>query len=138
MDPSAGTQGPIPTHHSPEQRLGRLVDLLTVALGDASVARRLAEAGIVVRIDLVDAPGAALTFLFDRTPPSAVGGTAPDWPAVRLWMTLDDLESICNEGSYLPMKILSGEVRFEGMVRKFLRVMPILRRALDDALHDGS
>jgi hypothetical protein len=129
-DLSVGAAEAMPSPRSAVERLSELVDCIGEAVQSRPVADRLAEAGIVVRIDLHDAPGTSLTLLFDRTPPAAIVGTPPDWPSVRLWITLDDLEAIFREGTYLPMKIVSGEVRFEGTVRKLLRVMPILRRAL--------
>ena len=44
-------------------------------------------------------------------------------------MSSTDLEGMFREGEYLPIRILSGAVSFEGHVRKFLRVLPILRGA---------
>jgi hypothetical protein len=133
-----GFEDAMPTPRSRAERLSALVDCIHTAVENRHVAERLAGAGIVVRIDLLDAPGTPLTLLFDRTPPAAIAGTPSDWPPVRLWMTLDDLEVVFGEGTCLPMKILSGEVRFEGVVRKLLRVMPILRWAVCASLDSAA
>jgi hypothetical protein len=113
-----------------EEHLDRFIELMQDALAHADESARLGEAGIVVRIDVTDVPGTIITLLLDRTPPALILGTAEHWPTVRLWMAAGDLEAFHSEASYLPLKIVSGEVRFEGMVRKLLRIMPVLRNAL--------
>ena len=118
--------------HGADARVARFVDLLTQALEDPALADRLASTGAVVQVDLDDAPGSPVTFLFDRSPASVMAGQ-PERADIRLWMSIDDLESLADEARFLPMRITRGEVRFEGCVRKFLRVVPILRRALAEA-----
>lgn len=97
-------------------------------LGDEAIAARVSAAGITVRIDLVGEPGRMVTLLFDRMPPAVEIGTAGRvHPTVRLQLDARELDALLSEGSHLPMAILEGVVTFEGAVRKFLRVMPILR-----------
>jgi hypothetical protein len=40
-----------------------------------------------------------------------------------------DLDAVLRKRSYLPLQILAGAVEFDGYVRKFLRVLPILTDA---------
>jgi hypothetical protein len=132
-DPPVVVGGGLSTPESPGERLSALVESLRLAFTNPSAARRLAELRIVVRIDLVDVAGPPVTLLLDRPQPEVIAGAIADWPALRLWMKLDDLEAIFRDRTYLPIRILSGEVRFEGMVHKLLRVMPaILRAAIDE------
>jgi hypothetical protein len=42
-------------------------------------------------------------------------------------MTTADLEAMFDDGEYFALKILSGDVAFEGPVRKFLPLLPVLR-----------
>ena len=97
-------------------------------LSDPQIAARVSAAGITVRIDLSDVPGRSLALLFDRNPPTVEeSGAAQVHPTVRLMLDSRELDALLNEGSHLPMAILAGAVTFEGSVRKFLSVMPILR-----------
>src|SRR5439155_11257110 len=45
----------------------------------------------------------------------------------RMWIASVDLERIWSPDFYLPMAITNGRVRMEGPLRKFLRVVPMLR-----------
>ncbi|WP_320671831.1 SCP2 sterol-binding domain-containing protein [Patulibacter defluvii] len=104
-----------------------------VALGlrHREAAERLAQADVRALIEITDRPDTAVTLLFDREPPAVVeGAVAGVEPTVRLYLTASDLEGMLDEGTHLPMAILAGEVRFEGAVRKLLRVLPILRGAV--------
>lgn len=97
-------------------------------VADPQIAARVSAAGLTVRIDLSDLPDRSLALLFDRNPPSVEeSGAALARPTVRLLLDSRELDAMLNEGSHLPMAILGGAVTFEGSVRKFLRVMPILR-----------
>jgi hypothetical protein len=40
-----------------------------------------------------------------------------------------DLEAVLSRSDFLPLQILSGDVQFQGFVRKLLRVLPILTAA---------
>jgi hypothetical protein len=123
-----------PAHNgSPDARATTFVDLLSEALADERTAERLAFADAVVQVNLIDAPDSVITLLFDRSPAAVTLG-ASEQPEIRLWMSCQDLDLLANEGVFLPIKITTGEVRFDGCVRKFLRVLPILRRALGDTL----
>lgn len=110
-------------------RLDRFMDVLVDAIAVDDVAHRLARAGVQVRIDLNDLPDTVITLQLDSSPVKVVFGS-PRRPDVRLWMWSADLEAVLHRGDYLPMQILAGKTRFEGTVRKFLRVLPILTGAV--------
>jgi hypothetical protein len=115
------------------RRFDRFAETLEAVFEDADVTTRLAQAGVVVRIDLTDLPGAVATLMLDRAPAEFAIRSMPARPDVRLHMRSADLEAMFREGEYLPMQILSGAVTFEGYVRKFLRVLPILCHAASQA-----
>ncbi|MEV4420557.1 SCP2 sterol-binding domain-containing protein [Patulibacter sp. NPDC049589] len=115
---------------TPSTAATRFVADVERALEDPQTARRLSLAGVRARIDVTDA-GEAVTLLLDRFPPQVLLGTGSQEPTVRLAVGSDDLDSMLAEGSHLPMAILAGDVVFEGSVRKLLRVLPILRAAVD-------
>ena len=137
--PDAPLPGPPPDGRddlsAPGSRAGGSVDpvdafvrRLRRVLAEPQIAARVAAAGITVRIDLTDAPGRSVALLLDRMPPVVEdAGPAPGNPTVRLMLDSHELDALLHQGSHLPMAILDGAVTFEGSVRKFLRVMPILR-----------
>jgi hypothetical protein len=113
-------------------RVAELVDLLDRVLQERAVARRLGESGIVVRVDVDSGAGAPETFtlLLDRVPAAVQVGPPRQRETVRLHMSDADLDVFTRPDASLPLKILSGEITFDGQVRRLLRVMPILRAAL--------
>jgi hypothetical protein len=128
--PAPATQ-PAMSEQSASDRLATFIERLEVALNDRVISERLASAKTVVRIELLDLPGHGVTLGLDEAP-ATVRAAPPTEPAeVQLWMTSADLDALASEDVFLPIKITSGEVRYEGFVRKFLRVIPILRDALN-------
>lgn len=113
-------------------RLTGFVARLSSAINDRAVASRLETAGVVVKIRLIDVP-ATLTLLLDHHPPSVIATATEHRPDVRLAMRFEDLVGTFAQGSYLPLEILAGRIEFEGAVRKFLRVLPVLRDHLAKA-----
>jgi hypothetical protein len=114
------------------QRFGATV----AASSDNEVlSRRLALADTTVGIELADEEDLALTLLLDREPIEVVDGSAD--PEISLTIASIDLERLWLDDFHLPMAIAHGRVRPRGPVRKFLRVMPILR-GLDARLNDPS
>jgi hypothetical protein len=106
------------------------------ALRDASVARRLGESGIVVRIDVAGDPPASATLLLDRTPAEVMVGPPAYRESIRLRLAGADLAAFWRHDVSLPLKILSGEITYEGQVRRLLRVMPTLRAAIIAGIGD--
>lgn len=122
---------------TPAARLERFVLVVQHALEDEGASQQFATHGVSVRIHLSDAPDTGVTLFLDRTPAEIVTGTGGGQADVQLLLDSHDLEAICCEGTYLPTKIVAGEVTYEGPVRKFLRMLPVLRRAAQDVLDRG-
>ncbi|MCK9250591.1 MAG: SCP2 sterol-binding domain-containing protein [Solirubrobacteraceae bacterium] len=124
---------------APSAPVARFVARVGAALEGPGVAERLAQADVRVRIDVADDPGATITLLLDRDPPRIGPGVLTDDPTVRLTLPTTDLDAMLDDSTHLPLAILGGDVAFEGAVRKLLRVMPILRGAVEavEAADDG-
>jgi len=86
---------------------------------------RLALANTTITITLADEPDLSATLLLDRSPIEIVDG-AEDSEA-QMWIASVDLQRILWGDFYLPMAIAKGRVRVRGAIRKFLRIVPILR-----------
>jgi hypothetical protein len=118
---------------SVRHRVERFAELLEAVFADRETAERLSVAGVMVQITVTDVPGVTMTLLLNQSPAELMRGIAHDRPDVRLRMRSADLDAMVRDGQYLPMHILSGEVSFDGCVRKFLRVLPIMRAAAAEA-----
>jgi hypothetical protein len=112
------------------QAIDDFVSRLSRAFASRGVSAQVAEAGIVVSIEVDGLPRTHAHLLLDRVPCVARVGPAPGRPDVRLRLPLRALSVFWDDGSHLALRTLSGEIRFEGTVRKLLRVMPILRDAV--------
>jgi phospholipid/cholesterol/gamma-HCH transport system ATP-binding protein len=98
---------------------------LEAAARNERLARRLGQADTTVRIELADEPDLGTTLLLH---PDRVGIDNGDSPAeVEMCLSSVDLERIYTEDFNLSMAIARGRVLVSGPVRKFLRVMPIVR-----------
>jgi phospholipid/cholesterol/gamma-HCH transport system ATP-binding protein len=107
------------------QILERFRAAIESAGGRERLSHRLAQADTTVRIELADEPDLALTLLLDREPV----GVTRDAPAeVDLSLSSVDLERLWSGDFNLAMAIARGRVHATGPVRKFLRVMPIIRQ----------
>lgn len=128
-DATHGTIGaaPLEIGERAADRVARCVAAMNDALGDPDVAERVSQAGVLVRLDLADRPVQPVFLCFDRLPPLATTEPQPARPDVTLALTSADLEDALRHGEQLPLRILSGEIRFQGYVRKLLRVLPVLR-----------
>jgi len=89
------------------------------------LASRLAAADTTVEVTLADEPDLSVTLLLDRTPLEVLNGGGD--AEVRLSIASVDLDHIWSADFQLAMAIVRGRVRVSGPVRKFLRVLPILR-----------
>jgi hypothetical protein len=113
-------------HRHSEEALGRFCAAMETAAADPNLSRKLARAGTTVRITLADDPDLGVTLLLDRTPIQVVDNTAA---AVELSIASVDLDRLCSPEFHLAMAIARGRVQYQGAVRKFLRVTPIVRHA---------
>jgi len=95
------------------------------AANEPVLGRRLALANTTVEVRLADDPDLAVTLLLDRTPPEVVDGGAN--AQTRLLIASVDLDRLWSKEFQLGMAIVRGRVRYSGQVRKFLRVVPMLR-----------
>jgi phospholipid/cholesterol/gamma-HCH transport system ATP-binding protein len=112
-----------------EAALDRFQAIIDAAARNERVGRRLAQARTSVRIELADEPDLFLTLLMDG---KTIAATRADVPAeIELSLSSVDLERTRSEDFNLSMAIARGRVQVAGPVRKFLRVMPIVRRLPD-------
>jgi hypothetical protein len=124
---SATNAAPVPS--IAEHRMQRFMRVLQLAFAQDDVAERLSKAGVTVRISLKDLPQTSVMLLLDRSPSRVEAGTGEGRPDVWLSMWSADLEAVLSRSDFLPLQILSGNVQFQGFVRKLLRVLPILTAA---------
>jgi hypothetical protein len=108
-----------------ERALDAFAATIEHAAGDPDLSRRLALAATTVEITLADEPDLSVTLRFDRTPIEVVD--AGEAPEARIWIASVDLNRIWSKDFHLPMAIAKGRVHVTGPIRKFLRVIPLLR-----------
>jgi hypothetical protein len=110
-----------------EDALERFCAAMEAAAEDPRLSKTLARAGATIRIELLDDPDLSVTLLLDRTPIEVVDGTTS--ADVNLSIASVDLDRLCSPDFHLAMAIVRGRVQYEGDVRKFLRVTPVVRHA---------
>jgi hypothetical protein len=110
-----------------EQALERFCDAMELAAGDPRLSHALARANTTVRLELADDDDLAVALLLDRNPIEVVDGdTRCD---VELSIASVDLDRLCSPDFHLAMAIARGRVQYQGDVRRFLRVTPVVRHA---------
>ena len=115
---------------------------VTEGVHHAHLDDRVSQAETTVTLSLSDEPDCVCTLLLDRVPIAVVEGAADG--ECELSIASVDLERIWSRDFFLPMAIARGRVRVRGEVRRFLRVVPILRSVgapphrPDEELTDGS
>jgi hypothetical protein len=114
-------------HRHSKEALERFCAAMETAAGDPNLSRKLARADTTVRITLADDPDLGVTLLLDRTPIEVGEGDKP--ADVELSIASVDLDRLCSPEFHLAMAIARGRVQYQGDVRKFLRVTPIVRHA---------
>jgi hypothetical protein len=92
---------------------------------DDELGHLLALADTTVTVTLACEPDLSVTLLLDRDPVEVVDGVAD--ADGRIWIASVDLNRLWSRDFYLAMAITKGRVRMDGTVRKFLRIVPILR-----------
>jgi hypothetical protein len=108
-----------------EEILDSFVRTLREGVASKRLDDRLALASTTVTITLADEPDLSTTLMLDRSPIEIVDGAVDSEAA--MWIASADLQRIFWGDFYLPMAIANGRVRVRGTIRKFLRVVPILR-----------
>ena len=107
--------------------LREFVRAIAEGVHDAGLDDRVSQASTTVTLTLADEPTCVCTLLLDRSPIEIREGAADG--ECGLSIASVDLERIWSRDFHLPMAIARGRVGVRGPVRKFLRVVPILRSA---------
>lgn len=108
----------------PQRMADQMVEFFLQAAHDEHLGDRLSLANTSVHIHFTDDIG--LTLRLDSQPITAeprVVGQAE----VELWGSADKFLTFIRGERHLAMAIMHGDIEFAGPVRKFLRIMPILR-----------
>ena len=128
----------IAREHQPsvvERAVRDLEALIGTVAEDPATSARVALANTTVRISLSDGPGYAFTLHVDREPIELDDGDGD--AEIALAMTASQLEQLIRGELALAMEIAHGRIVYRGPVRKFLRVVPILRRVGHEWLAGG-
>ncbi|WP_354700595.1 hypothetical protein DSM112329_00876 [Paraconexibacter sp. AEG42_29] len=108
----------------PQRVAEQTAEFFLQAAHDERLGDRLSLANTTVHIYFTDTVG--VTLRLDSTPiqaePRIVGNAE-----IELWGSADKFVSYARGERHLAMAIMHGEVEWTGPVRKFLRIMPILR-----------
>jgi hypothetical protein len=107
---------------------------LTIESGvrEHGLSDRLKLADTTINSTLADEPDLSVTILLDRSPIEVLEGVLD--AEARIWIASVDLTRIWSPDFYLAMAITKGRLRVEGPVRKFLRIVPVLR-VLSETYH---
>lgn len=107
--------------------LDRFCHAIETAADDPRLSSVLSRANTTVRIQLADDPELGVTLLLDRDPVELVDDAID--AEVSLNIVSVDLARLHSSDFHLPMAIVRGRVGYEGPIRKFLRVTPVIRHA---------
>ena len=115
---------PSPVSVTPQRLAEITAEWFRSGAQDAHLASRLASADTTLHLHFGD--GAGATIHLDRTPLQAepqIVGTAE----VEMHLTPEQMVGLIRRERQMAMSILDGDIEVHGPVRKFLRVVPILR-----------
>jgi hypothetical protein len=115
-----------------ERAVGGLRSLIRAIAEDPAASARIALADTTVRIKLSDGSPYAPTLCFERE--SIELTEDADETEIELAMTALELEQLTRGELEVAMEIAEGRIAYSGPVRKFLRIVPILRRVSRDWL----
>ena len=114
----------------------RLRERLATALaGDDPRIGRLTKSQTSVTFTIRDRPAAAATVLLDRNPPKVAAAVEP----AEIVIEFDRAQAAqfaIGELS-LPPRLLAGDVTYQGPIRKYLVVDPVLRAVLRGSWQDA-
>ena len=125
--PTVRTDNPTRARRHSEQAIERFCNVLEAAAMHQTLGRAMARADTTVRLTLADDEDLAITLLLDRKPIEVVDGDVD--ADVELSIMSVDLDRLCSPDFHLAMAVARGRVTYEGNVRKFLRITPIIRHA---------
>lgn len=106
-------------------------EAIEVVAQDPTRNARLADAETACALEVTDA-GVAVTFRFDRSPVALEDGVSPDAHA-HISGPLAAWQPVFEKGN-LGIAVGRGELEWDGPVREFLRVFPIVRTAYRDVV----
>lgn len=118
---------------TPAARIADTVAALDGVFALEEVAAKVRQAGVLLRLDCTDRAVQPIFLILDEDPVRVTLDPPGRRPDVVLTLTTESLRAVMCYGVALPLRILSGEIAFQGPVRKFLRVLPVLRAAMTDA-----
>lgn len=124
---------------SPEQILDRMMQFWEDAVADPKLGSRIARAGTTVQIHFTDVLTPAgepmgFTLLLDRDPCEVVGGFLD--AEVELYAPAKMWFALARGHRRTAMAIAEGDITYNGPVRKFLRIVPMLQN-FDFAVWSG-
>jgi putative sterol carrier protein len=115
-----------------ERAITAVHGLIRTIAHDPTASGRIALADTTVSVKLSDGPGHVFTLYLDREPIEMADHD--DRAEITLAMTAIQLEQLIRGELRLAMEIAHGRIAYDGPVRKFLRVVPIIRRISNDWL----
>lgn len=118
----------------------RAMDVLVRAFATASdnteKAERLGRTGTSVRISIREDPGQVAVLLLDHQPPELHERDETTSTESSLEIEAAALEGVLDGSVRIAVAVIHGRATYEGPVRKFLRIMPILIAAAADEQPD--
>ena len=130
---SGGTPDAPPTAEEAALVLATVRATLEAVATDPELGARMAVADTTVELCAYDAPAEVFNAFFLDLTDGRLGlevNTTAE-PAVRVHVAVKDLARIWLGQAELAILIAEGEAAYEGPVRLFLRVTPVLRHAID-------
>lgn len=117
------------TAEAAEKAVELLCRAVETAAQDDAASARLAAAGTTVRIAIRDAPDHVVTLRLDGGRPELELDDRSQ-AETEIDIEADALIAIFERRARLPMTFITGRAAYDGPVRKFLRITPILIAAI--------
>jgi len=133
LDRAERSDVPRPSSADVDELIDAVAELMDVLAGNAELASRVAIVKATVALVVTDAPqgsSASVGVSFADGRPALVA-IDQDTADIRLYLDAGDLARVLVGDIELAILIAQGEAAYEGPVREVLRVMPIIRGALD-------
>lgn len=124
---SARTDHPTAARRHSEAAMERFCNAMEAAAAHPKLGRAIARANTTVGITLADDDDLSITLLLDREPVEVVDGGMD--AEVHMRIASVDLDRLRSPDFHLSMAIVRGRVQYDGDIRKFLRVTPVVRHA---------
>ena len=109
------------------ESLRAFVGAIAQGVHDGGLDDRVSQTSTSVTLTLADEPACVCTLHLDRSPIDVAEGAADG--ECQLSIASVDLERIWSRDFHLAMAIARGRAEVRGPIRKFLRVLPVLRSA---------